>query len=123
MPEESVDVWREKVLAEAERLSAGMRAVHSDTGIRIETRMQTPGLSPEPEGIAEPLMRALTGDNSRNAVPFQTEAGQFQEAGLSTVICGPGSIAQAHQPDEYIEIAQLEACTAMMRRLIARLAA
>ena len=123
IPEESVDDWRERIGAEAARLTEAMQRVHPDTGITLETRMQTPGLSPEPDGIAEPLMRALTGDNSRNAVPFQTEAGQFQEAGLSTVICGPGSITQAHQPDEYIETAQLDACTAMMRRLIARLAA
>ena len=49
-----------------------------------------------------------------------TEAGQFQDAGLSTVVCGPGSISQAHQPDEYISIAQLQAGTEFVRRLIAR---
>lgn len=121
IPGESVDEWRARICVEAARLATEMRELHPDAGIRMETRMQVPGLRPEPESIAEPLMRALTGDNGRNSVSYQTEAGQFQAAGLSTVICGPGSIAQAHQPDEYLEVAQLDACTAMMRRLISHL--
>ena len=79
--------------------------------------------SPRPDGAAEALARALTGDNGRHVVSYQTEAGHFQARGLSTVICGPGSIAQAHQPDEFITMRQLDAGTAFMRRLIARLAA
>jgi acetylornithine deacetylase len=56
-------------------------------------------------------------------VSYQTEAGQFQAAGLSTVVCGPGSIAQAHQPDEFITVAQLDAGERFMRALIRDLAA
>ncbi len=55
-------------------------------------------------------------------VSYAAEAGQFQEAGFSTVICGPGSIEQAHQPDEYLEIAQLERGAAFMSRLAEHLA-
>ncbi|PJN96432.1 acetylornithine deacetylase, partial [Amaricoccus sp. HAR-UPW-R2A-40] len=78
---------------------------------------------PEPDGAAERLARQLTGHNGVEVVSYQAEAGQFQERGLSTVICGPGSIEQAHQPDEFISLSQLEAGAAFMDRLIARLAA
>ena len=71
----------------------------------------------------EMLARALTGDNGRHVVSYQTEAGHFQDRGLSTVICGPGSIDQAHQPDEFITTDQLDAGASLIRRLISRLAA
>ena len=64
------------------------------------------------------LVRRLTGANRSGFVSFAAEAGMFQQAGLPTVICGPGSIDQAHQPDEFIEIAQIEACDRFVRRLI-----
>jgi acetylornithine deacetylase len=51
------------------------------------------------------------------ALPFASEAGQFQAAGIPSVVCGPGSVAQAHQPDEYIEESQLRRCVAMLQRL------
>ena len=98
-----------------------MQAIHPDAGIRFETRMDLPGFAAE--GPAEALARSLTGDNARHVVSYQTEAGHFQDRGLSTVICGPGSIAQAHQPDEFITEAQLDAGAAFVRRLIDRLAA
>ncbi|MEM6439813.1 MAG: M20/M25/M40 family metallo-hydrolase, partial [Pseudomonadota bacterium] len=88
-----------------------------------------PALRKEPDagapgdGEAERIVRAITGDNSENVVGYATEAGQFQDRGYSAVICGPGSIEQAHQPDEYIEIAQLQAGEAFMKRLVDRLAA
>ncbi len=66
---------------------------------------------------AEQLIRRLTGSNRREAVSFGTESSLFQEAGISTIVCGPGSIDQAHQPDEFIELAQVEACAAMLRKL------
>jgi len=61
----------------------------------------------------------LTRSNRALAVSYATEAGRFQQAGLPTIVCGPGSIDQAHQPDEYIDIAQLEVGIGFMRRLIA----
>jgi acetylornithine deacetylase len=72
-------------------------------------------------GIAEALARAVspvTGDPI--TVPFATEGGQFQNAGWSTVVCGPGSIEQAHKPDEFVERAQLDACETFLDRAIAR---
>lgn len=80
-----------------------------------------PPLAPEPGGIAEILVQHLTGANSCISVPFASEAGHFQQAGVSTVVCGPGSAAQAHVPDEFIEVAQLGQCVAFLQRLIQRL--
>ena len=79
-------------------------------------------MGPEENGAAEALCRRLTGDNGSHVVAYGTEGGLFQRAGWSTVICGPGDIAQAHQPDEFIAVAQLEAGTAFIRKLIAELA-
>ena len=59
----------------------------------------------------------LTGQNQADAVSFAAEAGMFQNAGVPSVICGPGSIAQAHQPNEFVEISQLEACTEFVRKI------
>ncbi|EKD60193.1 MAG: Acetylornithine deacetylase (ArgE) [uncultured bacterium] len=81
-----------------------------------------PGLQPETEGAAETLVRRLTGDNATGVVSYGTEAGQFQEAGYSAVVCGPGDIAQAHQPDEYLEVAEFEAGLRFMQALLEDLA-
>jgi acetylornithine deacetylase len=86
---------------------------------RIETKLDVavPGLAPDPGSAAETLALRLVGRNRTQTVPFGTEAGHFQAAGIPTVVCGPGSIDQAHQPDEYITLEQIEAGEAFMRRL------
>ncbi len=99
-----------------------MRAIAPSCNIETIPRAGTPALKPERESEAEQLCRMLTGDNVTRAVAFAAEAGQFQQTGLSTVICGPGSISQAHQPNEYIEISQVEAGTTFMLDLIRHLA-
>jgi acetylornithine deacetylase len=81
------------------------------------TEVEVPGLKPESGSIAETLALKHAQSNRTIAVPYASEAGQFQLSNLPTVVCGPGSIDQAHQPDEYIEIAQIEAGIAFMRRL------
>lgn len=83
--------------------------------IVTDTEVEVPGLAAEPGSPAETLALRLTQSNRTIAVSFATEAGQFQRAGLPTVVCGPGSIEQAHQPDEFVEIAQLEACVGFVR--------
>jgi len=104
--------------AEAEALDASLKARFSEAGVRIERRSSTPALTPEPGGAAEAFARRLAGDNGPpRAVAFAAEAGQFQEAGFSTVICGPGSIDQAHQPDEFVELTQMQRGAAFMSRL------
>jgi acetylornithine deacetylase len=88
---------------------------------RIETKLEAavPGLAPAPGSAAEVLALRLAGKNHTRTVPFGTEAGHYQAAGIPTVVCGPGSIDQAHQADEYITLEQLEAGAAFMRRLAA----
>jgi acetylornithine deacetylase len=93
-------------------------------GVVVERRSYTPAFSPEADGTAERIARTLAGDNGPSrVVSYAAEAGQFQAAGFSTVICGPGSIEQAHQPDEYVEVAQIARGAAFMQRLEAMLRA
>ena len=102
-------------------LDAAMRALHPEAGVTWAQVNAVPALRPETDGRAEALVRRLTGDNGTHVVTYGTEAGQFQERGYSAVVCGPGDIAQAHQPDEYITLAQFEAGQAFMERLVGRL--
>ena len=86
---------------------------------KIETalRSSVPALTPEEDGAAEQLVRLLTGLNASEVVSFATEGGLFQEIGISTVMCGPGSIDQAHQPNEFIELSQVAACESFLNKL------
>ena len=95
-----------------------MHAVDPGTAITTEVRAQVPGLVPEEGSPAEAIVMALARTNRTEVVAYGTEAGQFQEVGIPTVICGPGSIMQAHQPNEYIELSQVRACEVFMRRLL-----
>jgi acetylornithine deacetylase len=102
-------------------VDASIKARAPEGGARMMRRSLSPAMAPETQGAAEALARALTGDNTTRAVAYATEGGIFQGGGLSTVICGPGSILQAHQPDEFIEISQLAASCEFMERLVKRL--
>ncbi len=104
--------------AEAEALDGQLKARAPEAGVKVEAFSNVPGFAPEPGSAAEAFARRLAGDNGPpRVVSFATEAGQFQRGGLSTILCGPGSILQAHQPDEYVEISQMERGVAFMRRL------
>lgn len=121
LPGEDPDDWDRRYRAFAAEVEAEMKAVVPETRIDVQYRPQVPALDAEEDGPAESLVRRLTGDNSVNVVSYQTEAGHFQQAGFSTVICGPGSIEQAHQPNEYVSVAQYEAGARFMDDLIAAL--
>ena len=121
VPGEDKNDWIARCRSKAAEVQALMQAVVPQTRIELTPRFDVPALVPETEGEAETLVRSLTGDNASHVVSYGTEAGQFQEAGYSAVICGPGNIAQAHQPNEYITKAQFEAGHAFMQRLVARL--
>ena len=110
--------WTEKYKAAARALEAEMQAIRPEASIRLTQRFYVPALRHEPTALAETLARQLTGDNETHVVSYGTEAGQFQQAGYSAVICGPGDIAQAHQPNEYIEIAQFDKGHQFMRDLL-----
>jgi acetylornithine deacetylase len=110
-------------LAEAAELDRAMKARYPNAGVSVALRSNAPALAPQPDSEAERFARRIAGDNGpARVVSYAAEAGQFQQAGFSTIICGPGSIEQAHQPDEYLEVAQLERGAAFMLRLAEALA-
>lgn len=121
VPGETKAEWEARYREVVADVEQQMQAIVPETFIQLSERFNVPALSPEDEGEAETLVRSLTGDNASHVVSYATEAGQFQEAGYSAIICGPGDIAQAHQPNEYITKAQFEAGHGFMRRLVERL--
>lgn len=121
IPGENFETYEQRYRAEVAQLEAQMQAIAPETGIDFVVTSDTPAMGPEESGAAEELCRRLTGDNGRHVVAYGTEGGLFQRAGWSTVVCGPGDIAQAHQPDEFITLAQLEAGTQFVRKLIGEL--
>lgn len=123
VPGETRAEWDARIRAEAGRIEAAMQARVPGTRMVLDPFFYVPPLVPEDRGAAETLARRLTGDNGTHVVSYGTEAGQFQEAGFSAVVCGPGDIAQAHQPDEFLEVSEFEAGCAFMQRLVAELAA
>jgi len=94
-----------------------MRAKFPDCIITNEVWAYLPPLKAEPGSDGESFAMALAQRNASTVVAFGTEAGHFQGLDFPTVVCGPGDIAQAHKPDEYIEISQLEACVRFMQRV------
>ena len=123
VPGEDRAIWEARYRKRVAEVEARMQAVVPETRITLSEHFNVPGLKPEADGPAEGLVRRLTGDNGSHVVSYGTEAGQFQAAGYSAVICGPGDIAQAHQPNEYLSVAQFEAGHDFMRRLLRDLAA
>jgi acetylornithine deacetylase len=105
--------------AEVAALDAALKSRAPEAGVVLEQLADVPPLHPETDGAAERLVRSLAGDNGpARAVAYGAEAGQFQQAGYSTVICGPGSIEQAHQADEFVARAQMQRGAAFMTRLV-----
>jgi acetylornithine deacetylase len=123
-PGVEVDSVLEAFYALCARTDAELKARAPEAGVTLRVRARTPALAPERDGEAEQFARRLAGDNGpARVVSYAAEAGQFQQAGFSTVICGPGSIEQAHQPDEYVEVSQMERGAAFMLRLVEAMAA
>ncbi|WP_417720354.1 acetylornithine deacetylase [Salipiger sp.] len=104
-------------------LLPAMRAVTPQADITTEVIGEVVGLEPMDDNAARDLVAQLTGANAAEVVPFGTEAGLFQEMGMSVVVCGPGSITQAHKPDEYIARDQLSQCLDMLQGVTRSLAA
>lgn len=94
-----------------------MRAVKSDTDIRFQSLSAYPGLATSPESDAARLLALLSGSADFGTVAFGTEGGLFDQAGIPTVVCGPGSMDQGHKPDEFVTVEQLRNCDAMLARL------
>ena len=123
LPGADPDEVPEKFNRFARSLESAMKAVAKETGITTDRTNSVPGLRPEPDSPAEHLALHLAEANGTAAVSYGTEAGLFQEIGIPTIICGPGSIDHAHQPDEFIAISEMAKCEGFMKRLIRHCAA
>jgi acetylornithine deacetylase len=106
-----------------ETLLPKMREEFPEATITTSTVGAVGEFSRRPEGPGVALAQRLTGNQELSVVSFGTEAGLFQELGIATVVCGPGSLDQAHKPDEFIELDQLQRCLTVMERLLAELRA
>jgi acetylornithine deacetylase len=122
LPRADPALVRDRFEAFARSLEPAMKEVSAEAGIDNHTTNFVPGLAPETDSPAEHLALHLAGANGTHAVSYCAEAGLFQEIGIPAVICGPGSIEQAHKPDEFIAISELRKCETFMERLIGQLA-
>lgn len=105
----------------AQHIEPAMHAVDPATGFSYEVLNVMPGMAIAADHALTSVVKQITGANSAGKVSYGTESGYYQAADIPTIICGPGHIAQAHQPDEWIAQDQLDACDAFIRRLAERL--
>jgi acetylornithine deacetylase len=103
--------------AESDLLPA-MRSVEPNTDIRMQPLSAYPGLATQPESQAARILALISGSSEFGTVAFGTEGGLFEQAGIPTVVCGPGSMDQGHKPDEFVSVEQIAACDAMLARLV-----
>ena len=118
-PQAQVERLRQFVEANVE---PAMKRVDPSAGFTLEVIDDIPGMALDADHELATLTKRLAGFNSAGKVSYGTEGGLYQEAGIPTIVCGPGDIAQAHKPDEWVSIAQLDACDAFIRRLADHLA-
>ena len=105
----------------AETIEPAMKAVHPACGFSYEIALEMPGMGLPADHALATVVKQLVGSNNAGKVAYGTEGGFFEQAGIPTIICGPGHIAQAHQPDEWIAESELAACDRFIRRLADRL--
>lgn len=101
----------------AQKILPEMRRIEPKADIVTTKMVSAPPLTPSDDNPAEALVKRLTGQNRPEVISFATEAGIFEQSEIPAVICGPGSIAQAHQANEFIELSQMEACADFLRKL------
>ncbi|HEX5192674.1 MAG TPA: acetylornithine deacetylase [Solirubrobacteraceae bacterium] len=126
LPGDDPDALRERIDAAVRPLHEAMRDADAGAGIELCTTIEYPALAPTDADGGDPAaaaqLAALAGTTAGGAVDFGTEAGLLQRAlGAPVVVCGPGEMAQGHRPDEFVEVAQLDAAVTLLRRLIERL--
>lgn len=115
MPVDGIQVRVEAYVRD--ELLPRMQREFSEARIDIEARANVPALEASEQEAITQLVRVLTADHTKRKVAYGTEAGLFHNAGIPTVVCGPGSIEQAHKPNEFVEIAQLQTCERFLRKL------
>ena len=121
LPGSDAAAMQQRVVDFAATLEGAMKAIEPSAGFRFENTAAMPSFLARADEPAVRLAQRLSKSSNTTLVAFGTEAGLFQRAGLSTVVCGPGSITQAHQADEYVELAQLARSEAFLRDLTAPL--
>jgi acetylornithine deacetylase len=119
-PDFDIEIIVQKIAAKVDQIDTNIKKRAPNGGAKLVRRSNTPGLRFEPNSKAEQLSRQITGDNDIMGVAYAAEAGLFQNAGMAAIICGPGSIAQAHQPNEFIEIAEIDKCLFFLDRIISK---
>ena len=117
LPTADARAMQSQVVAFARSLEPAMQQVAPETGFSFETLCEVPSFLGSAEDGVTRLAQRLAGRNRTTLVAFGTEAGIFKDSGIPTVVCGPGHIGQAHQPDEYVELEQMARCEAFMRGL------
>lgn len=100
------------------KLSAQMQARAPETGIELLEEESVPAMTDDTNDKLQQLIAALVDNDKRHKVAYATEGGQFTNAGIPTIICGPGSIEQAHKADEYVELAEIERCDEFLQKLL-----
>ena len=123
LPDADLELVRGRMQTYVEDRNVEIRKNFPDAGLETDNYVNVPGLVPESDGEAKSLAMRLAGSNRTSVVSYASEAGHFQTAGLSTVLCGPGSIEQAHKPDEFVATEQLDKCDAFLTRLTSELRA
>jgi acetylornithine deacetylase len=124
LPGEDPDAGISELRTFAEnRLLPEMQAIRAEAAIEFEELSAFPGLDTADDAEITRLVAALTGANGTAKVSFGTEGGLFQQAGIPTVVCGPGSIEQAHKPDEFIDLDQIAQCERFITRIFDSVAA
>lgn len=118
VPGTDADALLAPFFAEVDRVHAKLAALGPECGVQVSMFANAPPLRVDRDSAAEQFIRALTGDNTLRVAAFATEAGQFQKAGFPAVICGPGSIDQAHQPDEFVAVSEIEKGLTVFRRFL-----
>ncbi|TSA12399.1 MAG: acetylornithine deacetylase [Comamonadaceae bacterium] len=119
LPTANATLMQQEIVAQARRLEVAMKKVAPEAGFRFETICEIPSFLGSADDPVTRLAQQLSGQSSTTQVAFGTEAGIFKQSGIPTVVCGPGSIEQAHQPDEYVSLDQLAQCERFMQRLAA----
>lgn len=119
LPTADARAMQQELVAHARSLEPAMQRVAPDAGFRFETICEIPSFLGSQGDAVTRLAQRLSGERRVTQVAFGTEAGLFKNSGISTVVCGPGSINQAHQPDEYVSLEQLARCEAFILGLAA----
>ena len=117
LPTASGQAMQQELLTQARLIEAAMKTIDPEAGFSFETICEVPSFLGDASDAVTRLAQRLSGQHRATQVAFGTEAGLFKQFGIPTVVCGPGSITQAHQPDEYVSLDQLAQCEAFMKGL------